>query len=93
MNVSKVVVLVLVLAGLCACAAKNYQGQRGPSCLGPVCLDTDAVGGALGGLGAVINEIPNDPGGSSSGGSSGSGGGSGSSGGGGYDGGGGWYGR
>lgn len=41
MNVSRIAVLVLALAGLCACAAKNYQGQRGPICLGPVCLDRD----------------------------------------------------
>ncbi|MBI9081880.1 MAG: hypothetical protein JEY79_19340 [Pseudodesulfovibrio sp.] len=42
MNVSKKIAIVaLVLIGLWSCATKIYQGQRGPSCLGPVCLDAD----------------------------------------------------
>lgn len=41
MNASKTVILALVLVGLCACIAKHYQGQRGPRCLGPVCLGQD----------------------------------------------------
>lgn len=41
MNASKIAILALVLIGLLACATKAYQGQRGPICLGPVCLDKD----------------------------------------------------
>lgn len=33
--------LALVLVCLSACAARTHQGQRGPRCLGPVCLDAD----------------------------------------------------
>jgi len=38
MNVSRTIVLTLVLTCLCACASKSYQDQRGPKCLGPVCM-------------------------------------------------------
>lgn len=37
MNVSRSIVLALVLVGLCACVAINSH-QRGPNCLGPVCI-------------------------------------------------------
>lgn len=38
MSVSRTIVLTLVLTCLCACASKSYQDQRGPKCLGPVCM-------------------------------------------------------
>ncbi len=39
MNVSRVVIVALILIGLGACTTKKYQDQRGPKCLGPICLE------------------------------------------------------
>ena len=46
MNVSRVVIIALVLIGLGACTAKTYQGQRGLKCLGPICLERGKIGRA-----------------------------------------------